>query len=91
MRSKIRLPSWTFINARCLREMAAADKLTCIKDLRPGTKNVTCVFIVIDGGTSGSFTFSHPNVFRGPFHATKLRVDYVGRVFIFVFLWEKDE
>ena len=36
--------------------MAAADKLTCIKDLRPGMKNVTCVFIVIDRGTYGSIS-----------------------------------
>ena len=33
--------------------MAADDKLralTALRDLRPGMKNVTCVFIVIDKG-----------------------------------------
>ena len=30
--------------------MAADDQTVCIKDLRPGMKNVTCVFIVIDRG-----------------------------------------
>ena len=33
------------------RGMAAADdKFTYIKDLRPGMKNVTCLFVVIDRG-----------------------------------------
>lgn len=32
------------------RVMAADDRFTSIKDLRPGMKNVTCVFIVIDKG-----------------------------------------
>ena len=36
-----------------LQVMAADDKLrslTALRDLRPGMKNVTCVFIVIDKG-----------------------------------------
>lgn len=32
--------------------MAAVDKVTSVKDLRPGMKNVTCVFIVIDRGST---------------------------------------
>lgn len=42
--------------------MAADDRLTksvtLIKDLRPGMKNVTCVFIVIDKGQYRSFSKS---------------------------------
>ena len=39
-----------FVKRNQILNMAADDQTVCIKDLRPGMKNVTCVFIVIDRG-----------------------------------------